>query len=232
MWDGIDRKLLATFVLAVGGAAALVQWLIVRTADLASLWGYVGTASIGVTVALTAFDKWLWRLKVGDFRVFAQICRKPDISGRWVLSMQPIWGHLDAFDQSLEITQTLFSLSARFDRNEDPKLSAAYSESLAADLIERNEQWLLVCVYESKPGFQPEEHTAAHDGCLVVDIRQRKWNVEPMRGRYWTNKTTSVTLSRLVDDSRRNFDPAVSDLWQLPVPLHATAGSAVIRHCP
>src|SRR6188472_1999980 len=101
MWEGINKKSLATLVLAVGALAAWCHWLIAPESGPIGLWGYVGTAALGVVVALAILDKWLWKVKVGNTRLFGWICRKPDISGRWVLSMQPTWKDSEPFDQSL-----------------------------------------------------------------------------------------------------------------------------------
>jgi hypothetical protein len=193
-WNDINWRRLTFFLTLVSGAAVFLQWLFVRSWSPASVWGYLGTASIVFFVGLVAINKRLWRLRIMKWRAFGWITNMPDISGRWTLEMRPTWTSSPSFSSHAIIRQHLFSVQVEFDRK------SSHSESRSASIFSTGEnRWNLACVYENSAESEPEEHTFDHDGCLLVRIEPNVEGSKRMSGPYWTNKTTRVLLSQLPD---------------------------------
>lgn len=224
IWNNINWRWLAQFLILVSAVAVFIQWLFERSWSPASIWGYIGTASIVFSSGLVIFNKRLWRLRVGKRRLFGWITKMPDISGEWNVEMTTHWKHHETFSSHATIKQDLFSIQVDFIRD------ASRSQSLSASIYSTAEnRWKLACVYENEPESKPEKGTARHYGCLLLAIDNPNDSIS-MSGPYWTNKKTKVPLSQLPDFQDLQVMPAQirqRKPSQVDIPVHATSGHAV-----
>jgi hypothetical protein len=193
----MDRSSIAwrpmiSFLATIGGGAALLQSLLVRTWSLSSAWSYLGTASLVFFVGLVVMNRWLWRIRVGKWRPFNWVTTMPDISGEWNVEMQPAWMKGGPFSSRATIRQTLLSIQIDIER------PASYSESRSASVFSTSEnRWQFACVYENRAGLDREKYTIDHYGCFLVRIDSTVDPSNNMTGRYWTNKSATVQLPQL-----------------------------------
>jgi hypothetical protein len=222
MWNNVNWQRLTRLLILVSGVAVIIQWLFERSLSPASIWGYLGTASIVFFIGLSTINKRLWRLRIMKWRVFGWISNMPDISGEWEVEMKPRWKHPEPFSSRATIRQNLFSVQVVLERG------ASRSQSLTASIFSTDEnQWRLACVYANEAKSAPEEYTVDHHyGCFLLSIENPD-SSKRMGGPYWTNKKTTVPISQLSDLQ----GPQVplnqfhqGSLPGMPIPVSATSG--------
>jgi hypothetical protein len=230
IWGNVNWQRLIQFLLAASAIAVFLQWLFKRSLSPASLWGYLGTATIVFSFGLVAINRWLWRLRVMKWRLFGWVTNMPDISGDWSVEMKPRWKRAEPFWSDATIRQNLFSVQVEIRR------PASRSESLSASLYSTGENWWkLACVYKNEVGSEPQKDSVDHYGSLLLTI-ENPGGSNRMSGPYWTNKKTDIPLSRLLD--LQNSQVALGQIQQgdpsrAAITVHATAGHAIFtRHTP
>jgi hypothetical protein len=225
IWDNVKWQRLIHFLLIVSTVAIFIQWLFERSLSPASIWGYVGTASIAFFIGLTAINRRLWRFRIMKRRLFGWVTNMPDISGEWNVEMRPGWKDAESFLSCATIRQNLFSVQVEIRR------PASYSRSLSASLFSTGENWWkFACVYRNEAGSTPEEHTVAqHYGCLLLEI-EKPGNSNRMSGPYWTNKNTEASLSQVpgIQSQQATLGKVRrGDPFGARIPVYATAGHAI-----
>lgn len=152
------------------------------------------------TLALAAWDFWLWRLPL-----LQRLPGTPrSVRGTWKGTLTSYWKDPTTGQSPspksvyLVIRQTGTLISVRLMTNESS------SASSLATVAEADGSCILTYMYLNTPELQFEHHSRMHHGSTVLDISGRP--AKRLRGRYWTDRDSKGELdfifrtNRLADD--------------------------------
>ena len=176
--------------LVTGCAVVWAALLLLEGAPVPStFFDPLSKVAAALVLALTAFDKLLWRLFPRSW------VKVPNIAGTWEVDLQSNWidpttgqvvGVIEGF---LIVRQTYSTVQARLVTKE------SQSHQLAASLIRAggDEDHSLVAVYRNEPKILLRNKSAIHFGALVLQVPSPSETT--LYGEYWTDRTTCGQLS-------------------------------------
>ena len=179
------------FTQVVAAVVALVfaagLWLSGSAVDVAWL-RYYSIAVLAVTLLLTVWDRWMWRLPPFRNRDFVP----PQIFGTWQGTLESAW--VDPATGTAPPSKTVYLVvRQRFSSLSVAILTdEARSQSTVADITVSNGTASLDYMYLGEPDISVEHRSRMHRGAALLHIsgspRSR------LRGRYWTDRDSKGAL--------------------------------------
>lgn len=145
-------------------------------------------AVLVVTVVLTLWDLWLWRLPLAQ--VIPQVPRR--VHGTWKGVLESFWvdpstgARPKPKDVYLVVRQTATSVSVKLLTNESRSSSSLAAVSNVDGTFE------LTYLYLNRPDTRFEERSRMHHGSTALVISGQP--AKRMKGRYWTDRDTKGEL--------------------------------------
>jgi len=195
-------KLTAAVVIAI---FAVSSWVTSGEFDLTWL-RFFSAAVLIVTLLLTAYDLWLWRIPL--VQKLPGVPR--NVRGTWKGEIASMWvdaaagrqvGPIDAF---LVVRQTSSMVSVRLFTHESS------SSSTLARVAEPDGSPVLDYLYLNRPRTRVRDRSPMHHGSVALEVSGRP--AHRLAGRYWTDRSSKGEMrfetrrSKVVDD----FDDAVA----------------------
>ena len=168
---------------------------------LTSVWATGGTVSLGwisllggtitfVTLCLTLFNTWLWKLKW----LQGWFVRRPHIWGIWNVTIDSDWVDPTTNKTMLRsatftIRQTYSSLQLRMTN------SASVGDLLTSTLIENEDGgFRLAAIYRNEPYLLNRPASQIAYGALLLDVIGDAKRPDKLQGHYWTDRDTKGTI--------------------------------------
>lgn len=187
------------------GAVAAGSW--VETRELNLSWAKYGSAAVFfITLGLTVWDVYLWRLPW--IQLIPQVPRS--VHGTWLGTLTQVLPDSGNNNVSgagkkvvIEIRQTSTRISVRLLSDEST------SSSLSATLISDGQQHQLSYVYHNRPNIEVEHASRMHNGAAILSLLGSP--AGRLKGRYWTDRDTkgSLEFSRRHRTFAGGFEEAV-----------------------
>ena len=174
--------------LALQGASVDLGWL-------KSVSGVVTVLS----VALSIFDSWIWRLQL----LHPWFVPQPNVCGTWKTELDSTWTDLETnqtlptIEAYVVIRQRFSCVTARLMTKESESVSMSASLNKNTDGL-----WSFASVYRNTPRATLLDRSVQHLGAFNLDVRG-----EPpykLDGQYWTNRNTRGEM-RLLARNRHLF---------------------------
>lgn len=219
----IPRLQLSAILLAA--AAAWGVLLILSGTDLTPAYFKPFSQVVGVVVvALSAFDRWLWRIPL----LRGWFVKRPVLTGTWRVEFKSDW--VDPATSKpwptssafMVIRQSYSTMHLRFVSEEST------SEGLVQDIVvPPNGPPRLYAVYRNEPRALVRNRSAIHLGTISVEIHGSP--PSSMVGYYWTDRASKGEL-RLYDRKGKLHDNYSDALKAFGPPGNATASKARRAH--
>lgn len=206
----ISRFPLTVLVLFAASAWALFLaghgWVI-PSSFFSPISGVVGVLSL----ALLAFDRWLWRA-----RWIREVVGRPVLLGTWSGTLQTTWLDTDGKTPDpipvfLVVTQTFSDLHVR--------MLTAESESLTMSVAvtqQPDERFEIAGLYRNTPRLGHRDRSPIHHGGLHLAVAGL--DGQRLEGQYWTDRRTAgtLTLKRISTERAPDFQSALELLGRAP----------------
>jgi hypothetical protein len=186
----------------IAGITVLVfaAGIILSGGEVESSWlrFYAYAATFGV-VALTLWNRWIWRLRLAQ-RFKSVPC---DLNGTWKGTLETQWkdpatgASPPAKPAYLVVRQTASSMSVTMLTDEMRSRSSLASVSAAEDGTSLN------YIYLSRPDSRVEHRSRMHPGATSLDVTGRP--ATRLKGRYWTDRDSRGELD-FVDRVAKHVD--------------------------
>jgi hypothetical protein len=171
-------------VLSVAYAVALYATDVHPQAGVGKAISYLPTA---ISLAVVAFDKWLWRLP-GIHRLVG----RPRLDGTWKASIQPTpesripaGGNRGPINAYVMIEQTYWSISVTLMTPE----SISHSRGAAFSKIADGGRHYLSFVYSNRPRQEHAHRSPPHTGAVEWGVSGKE--PQEISGHYWTDRLTT-----------------------------------------
>lgn len=185
-------------VVAVCVVAVFAIGLWVDDADPQPAWlRWFSVAVLTATVALTAWDRWLWRSSMAQRSSRVAV----DLRGTWKGTLTSFWtdpatgkppppkpAFLIVRQSSDDVSVTLVTAESR-------------SRSTLGKVTRSVDGAELAYLYLNRPDLSVRERSRMHHGSTVLDVTGAP--VTRLRGRYWTDRDSSGELD--FTEHRRGF---------------------------
>lgn len=195
-------KLTAAVVIAI---FAVSSWVTSGELDLTWL-RFFSAAVLIVTLLLTAYDLWLWRIPL--VQKLPGVPR--NVRGTWKGTIASMWGdpatgsQVSPIDAFLVVRQTSTTVSVRLFTQESS------SSSTLARVAEPDGSPVLDYLYLNRPRTSVRDRSPMHHGSVALEVSGTP--AHRLTGRYWTDRDSKGEMrfedrrSKIVDD----FDDAAA----------------------
>lgn len=183
-----SRTFIQALVLIVAGV--YLAFYVVRGLPTSELFAPIGAAGSAASLAVLAFDHFLWRLP----RVGRKLSKRPDFRGTWRGSLASNWINPDTgqgIDADVEVylvvRQTFWSVSAALMTKESKACST--TATVEDDGCGQHQ---FVALYRNTPRASVRNRSEVHHGSFKLDIGGEP--VDRLEGYYWTDRSTMGEL--------------------------------------
>ena len=162
----------------------------------------VGPVLFAVGIVLTAFDLWLWPVRI----FYPWFVDRPDLRGTWQGTFVSTYvrpGECEPvrpIEALFVIRQTYSSLHIRMLTTESSSTTVQATVSREPD-----GSHLILGIYENRPREEVSHRSAMHVGAIWLTGDARL--PDSLRGFYWTNRATSGDLTLEIRERRLRDSP-------------------------
>lgn len=187
----IPRSQIAALVVVAVGAFVVSLWVSGATISL-GWFGHIGITITAATVAITAFNLWLWKIPV----LQGWLVKRPHLWGTWNVEIRSEWvdpgtgKRPEPISASFVIRQTAFALHLRMT---SPK---SLGTLVCADLIAKDDgEFALTGIYRNEPKLAERDRLEIHYGAFLLEIEGEPNRPVRLSGQYRTDRGTKGEMA-------------------------------------
>lgn len=204
MSDSSESRMPSRLQLSTFLVMAAILWglsLVMMGIAISPIWlRPLSIVTGGLLMALAAFDKRLWRLRL----LHGWFVHRPDVNGTWRVIIRPVNNPgVSQVDGFMVIRQTFSTLSLRL-------LTAESSSELLAGSVVRapDETYSLAGVYRNDPRLAVRDRSPIHHGGILLQVIGDP--PAALKGHYWTDRSSCGEIELADRDPRvfHDFDSA------------------------
>jgi hypothetical protein len=175
-------------VIIVAGVFVVGSWITTGAPDT-SLLSFFSAAVFVATIALLAWDRWLWKVQV----IQSTTGVPRDLSGTWEATLESFW--TDPKTGQSPPPKTVYVVIRQTSSKASVTLISdeSRSKSSIARVIKEDDSWILHYIYSNEPRLELRERSPIHHGSGVLSAVGNP--VVRLSGGYWTDRDSKGNLS-------------------------------------